>query len=245
MSGPALDQAAWASRWRRYSPGDKVLLSGGLVISALVLPVWPASPLVALASLGLALGPAGVPASTLARAARGPFLFIVLGTITIAVTWGPGGPTVTAETLDAATVTVAHAVAGTLALLLLAATTPMTDLLIWLRRRGVPEAVVDVAGLTYRLLFVLLESVSAVRAAQTARLGYINRRTTLRSASMLTAATLTRAFDRARRMEAGLAGRGFEGPLRVLADKRPSSKVFVALTMAGLAGLAGLAVLTS
>ncbi len=62
---------------------------------------------------------------------------------------------------------------------------------------------------------------------------------------MLTAATLTRAFDRARRMEAGLAGRGFEGPLRVLADKRPSSKVFVTLTVAGLAGLAGLAVLTS
>lgn len=169
MSAPALDVAAWASPWRRHSPGDKVLLSLGLVISALVLPPWPASLLVTLVALGLMLGPGRTPAHLLRRAARGPAAFIVLGTVTIAITWRTDGfgPTVTDESLGNAAQTLAHAIAGTSSVMLLAATTPMTDLLAWARRRGVPEAVVDVAGLTYRLLFVLLESIGEVRAAQT------------------------------------------------------------------------------
>ena len=178
MSAPAIDQAAWASTWRRRSPGDKVFLAGGLTISALVLPAWPTSPVVALTGVVLALGPAGVPARTLARAARGPFLFIVLGTLSIAVTWRSGdqgfGPTVTDQSLRAAAVTVAHALAGTCAVLLLAATTPMTDLLGWMRRKGVPDAVVDVAGLVYRLLFVLLAAtplLSCVSLLLLARVG--------------------------------------------------------------------------
>ncbi|GAB3261767.1 cobalt ECF transporter T component CbiQ [Kineosporia babensis] len=237
MSAPALDTAAWASPWRRYSPGDKVLLSLGLVISALVLPPWPASGLVTAIALGLILGPGRVPPHLLLRAARGPAAFIVLGTVSIAITWRTSGfgPTVTSESLTAAASTLSHAVAGTSAVLLLAATTPMTDLLSWARRRGVPEAVVDVAGLTYRLLFVLLESVSAVRSAQTARLGYTSRRATLRSASGLAAATLTRAFDRARRLETGLAGRGFEGVMRTVGEQQSSSRSFELWTFASLA----------
>ncbi|MBT0772001.1 cobalt ECF transporter T component CbiQ [Kineosporia sp. J2-2] len=244
MTAPAIDVAAWASPWRRRSPGDKLLLGLGLVIAALVLPPWPASGLVTLVSLGLLLGPARVPAHLLARAARGPAAFILLGTVSIAVTWRTDGfgPAVTGPSLRAAAQTLAHAVAGSSAVLLLAATTPMTDLLAWARRRGVPEAVVDVAGLIYRMLFVLLESIGAVRAAQTARLGYTTRRATLRSASTLAAATLTRALERARRLESGLAGRGFEGVMRTLAQPRRSSPSFVVATVLGLGALVAVSV---
>jgi cobalt/nickel transport system permease protein len=113
-------------------------------------------------------------------------------------------------------------------MLMLATTTPVSDLLAWARRRGVPEAVVDIAGLVYRLLFVLLTTLHAVRDAQTARLGYANRRAAIRSAAALTAAVLTRSWDRARRLEDGLAGRGLDGPLRVLDEVLPSSRRFVA-----------------
>ena len=251
MTGPAIDVAAWSSPWRWKSPGDKLLLSGGLVLAALLLPTWPASPAVAAVAVGLALGPARVPARVLARAARAAAVFVLLGTATIAVTWRSGdggfGPTVTGQSLAAAVDTLAHTVAGTAAVLLLAATTPMTDLLAWARRRGVPEPVVDVAGLVYRMLFVLLATLGAVRAAQVARLGYVDRRATMRSAAPLVAAVLVRAFDRARRLEAGLAGRGFAGNLGVLDDERPTSPRFVIGTVAGLTVLVAgcLAVATS
>ena len=52
MSGLAIDDAAWASAWRRRSPGDKLLLCLGLVVCALVLPVWPGSVLVGVAAVG-------------------------------------------------------------------------------------------------------------------------------------------------------------------------------------------------
>ena len=79
MTGLAVDDAAWASAWRRRSPGDKLLLCLGLVVCALVLPVWPGSLLVGLTAVVLALGPARVPARTFLRAVRLPLAFVAIG----------------------------------------------------------------------------------------------------------------------------------------------------------------------
>jgi len=121
--------------------------------------------------------------------------------------------------------------------LLLATTTPMADLLPALRRLRVPSAVVEVASVTYRLLFVLLESLSTIREAQAARMGYSTWRRSWRSSGLLAAAVLTRSWDRARRMQEGLAGRGMETGLRVLPEELPSSRLFLACSAAGLAGI--------
>lgn len=232
MTGMAIDVAAWSSRWRDREPRDKVVLAVGLVVCALALPAWPGSLVVTALAVLLAVGPAGVDPRVLAQAARGPLAFIALGAVSIALTrsTGPGpdvlGLTITAESLGRAGSTTAHAVAGTSAVLLLATTTPMSDLLAWLRKLGMPEAVVDIAGLVYRLLFVLLASAEQVRSAQAARLGYASWRASFRSAAALAAAVLVRAWSRARRLEDGLAGRGLEGPLRVLDDPRVASRRF-------------------
>ncbi len=130
-----------------------------------------------------------------------------------------------------------HALAGTAAVLLLATTTPMSDLLPALRRLHVPDAVVEVASVTYRLLFVLLESLRTIREAQAARMGYSSPLRSYRSSGALAAAVLTRSWDRARRLQDGLAGRGMETGLRVLPEVLPSSRVFRTATAAGLAGI--------
>lgn len=122
-------------------------------------------------------------------------------------------------------------------MLLLATTTPMADLLAELRRLRVPAAVVEVAGVVYRLLFVLLQSVDTIREAQRARMGYSSVRRSYRSSGVLAAAVLTRSWDRARRMQDGLAGRGMESGLRVLPEVLPSSRLFLAGAAAGLAAI--------
>nr|WP_221203662.1 cobalt ECF transporter T component CbiQ [Modestobacter versicolor] len=233
----AIDDAAWASAWRRRSPGDKLLVSLGLVLSALLLPVWPGSLLVGLAAVVLALGPARVPVRTFARAVRAPLAFIVIGALTSVVEVGDGlgwAPDAAAQ----AGSLVGHAVAGSAAVLLLATTTPMSDLLPALQRLRVPAAVVEVAGLVYRMLFVLLTSLATIREAQTARMGYATVRSSYRSSGALAAAVLTRSWDRARRLQDGLAGRGLEAGLRVLPETLPASRRFEAATVAGLAALA-------
>ena len=230
----AVDDAAWASAWRRRSALDKLLLCGGLVVCALVLPAWPGSLLVGLAVLVLALGPAGVPPRTFLRAVRWPVAFIAVGALTAVVSIDGGGLGWAPDAAARAGALVGHALAGSAAVLLLACTTPMSDLLPALQRLRVPAAVTEVASVTYRLLFVLLDSLRTIREAQTARMGHATVRGSLRSNGALAAAVLSRSWDRARRLQEGLAGRGMETGLRVLPDERPSSRGFVVATLGGL-----------
>ncbi|MFQ1003348.1 cobalt ECF transporter T component CbiQ [Modestobacter sp. SSW1-42] len=243
MTGLAVDDAAWASAWRLRSPADKLLLSVGLVLCALLLPVWPGSVLVGLTAVVLALGPARVPARTFGRAVRVPLVFIALGALTTVVEVGSGGWGWAPDAAARAGALVGHSVAGSAAVLLLATTTPMSDLLPALARLRVPAAVVEVASVTYRMLFVLLTSLSTIREAQTARMGHASIRSSYRSSGMLAAAVLTRSWDRARRLQDGLAGRGMEAGLRVLPEALPSSGRFVAGTVTGLAALTAVSVL--
>jgi cobalt/nickel transport system permease protein len=242
MSGLAIDDAAWSSAWRPRSPADKLLLSLGLVISALVLPVWPGTLLVGLAAVVLALGPARVPARTFARAVRLPLAFIVVGALTSVVEVGSGGLGWAPDAAARGAALVGHGLAGSAAVLLLATTTPMSDLLPELRRLRVPDAVIEVASVVYRLLFVLLTSLTTIREAQTARMGHSTVRRSYRSSGVLAAAVLTRSWDRARRLQEGLTGRGMETGLRVLPEALPSSRPFVAATVGGLAALAAVTV---
>jgi cobalt/nickel transport system permease protein len=243
VTGLAIDDAAWASAWRLRSPADKLLVSLGLVLSALLLPVWPGSVLVGLTAVVLALGPARVPARTFGRAVRAPLAFILIGALTSVVQIGSGGPGWAPDAAGQAGALVGHAVAGSAAVLLLATTTPMSDLLPALARLRVPAAVIEVASVTYRMLFVLLTSLSTIREAQTARMGHASIRSSYRSSGMLAAAVLTRSWDRGRRLQDGLAGRGMETGLRVLPEALPASRRFEAGTVAGLAALAVVSVL--
>ncbi|TFV52625.1 cobalt ECF transporter T component CbiQ [Blastococcus sp. TF02A-35] len=239
MTGLAVDDAAWGSAWRCRAPGDKLLLCGGLVVVALVLPAWPGSVLVGAVAVGLALGPARVPARTFARAVRWPLAFVAVGAVTAVVEVGSGGPGWAPDAAARAGSLVGHALAGSAAVLLLATTTPVSDLLPALRRAGVPAAVVEVASVVYRLLFVLLDSLRTIREAQAARMGYSSLRRSYRSSGALAGAVLLRSWERARRMQEGLAGRGLETGLRVLPETLPSSATFLVATTAGLAGIVG------
>ena len=253
----ALDDAAWESPWRRIRVGEKVTLSGALLLSALLVPPWPGCIAVAVACIALTCGWARIPARTLALAVAPPMLFIAIGGATVAVVlggepsafaWVAGPLWVDGASLARGASAAAHGAAGTLALMLLATTTPMSDLLAWLQRLGVPAPLVEVTSLTYRLLFVLLDSALAIRSAQAARLGgATGRRRLARRLHMVADAmgsVLIRAWSRSTRLQAGLEGRGYTDRLPVLVPRRAASPVFIArgaLIVATVWGLVWLA----
>lgn len=246
MAGLRIDDAAWTSAWRDHGLGGKTFLSGGLLLAALVLPVWPASVLVVLTSTVLALVPARTAPGTLLRALAAPVTFIALSSVAVAVTvevdpsWSIGISD--ASVLHAAEV-VGRAVACTLAVLLLSLTTPMTDVMSGLRRVGVPAACVEVAGLMYGMTFMLLDTSRTIRRSQVARLGNRSLAQTVRSCGDLMAMVLVRSWDQARRLERGLAGRGYTGQLVTVDDAPRTRPVFVVATAAGLAATVALSVL--
>lgn len=244
--GLAIDDAAWSSRWRNRSLVDKAVLSLGLVLAALSLPAWPGSVLVGVSAVVLALRGAGTPPGLLLRALRAPLVFIAVGSTSVAVivTAEPRWSiSVTSASLAGAAEVAGRSVAGTLAVLILALSTPMVDILGGLRRLRVPAACIEVASLMYRLLFLLLDTTRTMRESQRARLGYSSAGRSLRSAGSLTAAVLTRAWDRARRLEQGLAGRGHSTSLTTLDIPPSSSPAFLATTLVGLGTLAATSLL--
>ncbi|SHI57386.1 cobalt/nickel transport system permease protein [Nocardiopsis flavescens] len=216
-----IDTAAYRSRWRRYHPAVKGVLCGGLLACALMLPPWPAAALVAAATLGSAVA-AGVPLGLMARAAAGPLVLIATSAAALLVSvggaepvgWAPGGPARAAEVAARAS-----AALGTQLLFVL--TTPVADLLARLSRTRLPAALVEVVALTYQMLMVLLGTAHRVASGQAARHGYRSRRAGLRSAGALGGVLFLRSLDRARRLQEGLACRGYTGRLTVLVDERP------------------------
>ncbi|MYV45151.1 cobalt ECF transporter T component CbiQ [Streptomyces sp. SID2888] len=234
-----IDVAAHSSRWRRRHPLDKAVLGLGLTALAITLPPWPGSVLVLVTALALLLGPAGVSARKVWRAWRVPLAFCVTGAITLTVQIGAPGAVISAAPhgTERALEVLLRSSAASLGVLLFAFTTPVTDLLTWLLRLGVPAPVIDVALVMYRMIFLLLASVRSIREAQAARLGHTTRSAAFRSLAGLGATAFVKAFDRAGRMQGGLAGRGYDGTLRVLASGPPVSRRFVSLALALLAAL--------
>ncbi|UQX03095.1 cobalt ECF transporter T component CbiQ [Streptomyces sp. RerS4] len=234
-----IDVAAHSSRWRGRHPLEKAVLGIGLTVTAVALPPWPGGPLVAAATLAVLLGPAGVGGRQLWRAFRIPLGFCVTGALPLLVSVGgpagflalaPDGPRHAGELL-------LRTSAASLGVLLFAFTTPVSDVLPRLVRAGVPAPVVDVALVMYRIGFLLLDSMDRVRRAQAARLGQTSRAAVWRSLAGLAATSFVRAFDRAARLQEGLAGRGYDGALRVLVPEATLSWRFLAATAALLTGL--------
>lgn len=252
MAGLAIDDAAWSGPWRSRPVADKAVLALGLLTAALLLPPWPGSALAGSVAVVCALVWARVPARLLARTLVAPVTFVALSALSVAVSvgrrvdgavWAWGPFSLAPESVERAAGLVVHGLAGCACLLLLATTTPMADLLAAARRARVPDACVEVASLMYRLVFVLLESVRQIREAQTSRLGYTSLARSYRSTGALVARVLVRAWDRARRLEDGLAGRGYESAMPTLTDTRAHSARFVVASLALVGGVVAVGVL--
>ena len=249
MHSISIDVAAWDSPWRQHHVGAKIFLSLGLVLTALVTPAWPGCVLVAAISATAMLACARIPARVVGWSALAPVSFLVLGAVVVAITLGPaadntwvswGWLSIGPSGVQQAASLFAHGMAGTLAVLVLATTTPLVDLLEWLRSLGVPAPLLDIASLTYRLLFVTLTTVFVVHEAMRNRLGddplgarQIHRR--WHHLAALVGSVGLRSFHRATRLNAGLELRGFEDDLTTLPRRVPWSKGFIIATIAVIA----------
>jgi cobalt/nickel transport system permease protein len=234
----SLDAVAYTNPWRLRHPGEKAALALGLLACAVALPPWPGAVFVGGAALGILLGPVALRPAQVWRAVRAPLVFIAVGSVPLLVAVG-GATLVRWEPAGAvpALALAGRALAALLCLVLFAATTPLADTLPRLERLGVPAAVTEIAALMYRLLFLLLDTINGVREAQAGRLGFRNWRTTYRSVAGQAGAVFVGSFDRARRLEQGLALRGYTGSLKVQVEARPVSCPFLGATVALLASV--------
>ncbi|MDP2086922.1 MAG: cobalt ECF transporter T component CbiQ [Gemmobacter sp.] len=232
MAIATLDRAASLNPWRQRALAEKALIGFGFLALALLLPPWPGALLVSLAICAFTFFGARVPLRLWLTTAALPLGFLASGALMLVVEIGAGGVALAPGGLVPAAELAGRAMAATFCLIFLAMTTPMADLFGGLRRLRVPGELVELALLTYRFVFLIADEAAAMTAAQRARLGHSSRRLWLRSTAMVIASLLPRALARARRMETGLAARGWHGEMRVLSTRLPACGRRLALVVA-------------
>ncbi|MCW2315976.1 cobalt/nickel transport system permease protein [Rhodoblastus acidophilus] len=214
-----IDREAHLNRWRGKPLAEKLTLTLGMLLLAMVLKPWPGAALVAGVMTAAALFGARVSSKLWLACAAAPLGFLAVGAVSVAVRVDLHGVGLAPGGLAAAGALVARSGAGVACLLFLALTTPTSDMLAGARKIGVPTEITELALLMYRFLFILADAALAMDAAQAARLGHATKARRLRSLGLLAANLLPRALDRARRLELGLAARGWHGDMRVLSDR--------------------------
>ncbi len=221
-----IEQSAQANRWRPVCPQAKVLfaLAGGVAAYLAASPA--AALLLALLMAALVVGGARVPLWRYLRVLAAPLAFLALGAVSLllsfdpetgGVRWAPGGLTPVALTLG-------RALAAVTALLLLALTTPLSDVVSLLRRWRVPETLIDLMVVAYRMLFVLGEAKRDIAAAQAARQGYASLSRRWRSLGILFGALAVDVWCRAADLHAAAQARNGDGPLRFLERPWPAAR---------------------
>lgn len=231
MSITTLDRAASQNRWRLRALSEKALIGLGFLALAVTLPPWPGAAMVGLAVLGFTFIGARVPWRIWLATVALPIGFMATGALTLVVQVGLDGVGFAPDGVRQAALLCLRAMSATFCLLFLAFTTPATELIGGLRALRVPAEIVELALLTYRFVFLLADEALAMTTAQRARLGHSSKRRWLTSSAMVIANLLPRAMARARRMETGLAARGWQGEMRVLRPRVSPSRGMVAFVL--------------
>ena len=246
-----IEHCAYTNRWRFVSPAAKAMFCLGGFVAAFTASQATAAALVAALIVVVTLAGAGIPLASYLRIALPPLGFLLLGCLSLAYSldmnstngklaihwlvdgWSPLGQ-LAARSLGALT-----------ALLFLALTTPMLDLIALLRRLKVPEVLLEIMVLCYRMLFVFSEALHNTQTAQAARLGYATPGLALRSLGSLTANLTLQIWQRSRDLHLAAQSRNNDGPLRFLEPEYANSRRDVWIAGLGGAALIACAVVLS
>lgn len=232
-----IDHYAYANRLLPVHPGEK--LAFAVVTMAICLAF--SSPATSLAVIALMSGAlvlrAGIPWPAYLRLLAVPAGFLLIGTVTIAVSvggqpdgqsWGINAPGVWIgvgeRDLALAAGLFLKSLGATTCMYFLALTTPMVEVVSILKKLKAPSLFVELMTIIYRFIFVLAETANSIYTSQSSRLGYRNIRTGYGSLAGLVTNLFVKAYYRSRMLFITLSARGYTGELRVLEPGHRLSK---------------------
>ncbi|MBB1032217.1 cobalt ECF transporter T component CbiQ [Dietzia sp. SLG310A2-38A2] len=239
-----LELAASHNRWSDLPVAEKLLLFGGLLVAALLVPPPVGHVAILAVCCVCALALARVPARIYLAALLAPVAFLALGIgplVLDVVDWrlvvDPAG-------VDTAWRTVSRAIAATAATITLACTTPVADLLAAGRRAGLPAPLAHVVDTTYRLIGLLIDSARTLRHSHDLRLGHRTARAAISSVGTQFASVFVLSVRRARAIDDAMSMRAERGQTAVLAEADPVSATRVLVICLVLVSVSILGVMT-
>jgi cobalt/nickel transport system permease protein len=223
-----IEHFSYSNRWRQVHPAAKsVFTLCGMIAGFLAHSPITASIMALLLIAVTCLG-AGIPLASYVRVSAAPLLFLLVSGATLAVSvgWQGGFPWLCLESSQTQLFAASHVAGRSLvclaALLFLALTTPLNDLIALLRRIGFPAVLTDLMTLCYRTLFVFVEATHDITTAQSSRLGYATPRIALRSLGIMVASLTVQIWQRSLALHQSALSRANDGPLCFLTPGYPA-----------------------
>jgi cobalt/nickel transport system permease protein len=176
---------------------------------------------------------ARVDARTYAGLFIGPFLFALMSVSVIILLSGGPDPywswtplpwlsfSITPESINEGIFILCRVIGGMSALIFIAVTTPMTDLFVVMRSLRIPEAVLDLAMMIYRIIFMIMDQLVQTYQAQSMRLGYSSFRESIHSFSTLCGSVFIASWDAGEDLVRAMDARCNAGRFAMLGENRP------------------------
>ncbi|MBE9153584.1 cobalt ECF transporter T component CbiQ [Cyanobium sp. LEGE 06143] len=237
-----IDALAYGNRLRWLPPGQKLAFAAVLLLLGLVAPplvqglislwlaLWivvyaaiPARLYLPLLLLPLGFAIASLPALLLQAVPLDAFTATARGDVWQQLARPLAGGWmlyVSQQGVGQAALLISRSLAASSCLMFVLLTTPFSELIAVLRRLRLPPLLLELLVLTYGFIFTLMGIASELWVAQQARAGRRGWRQRLKSLGVLVAQLLHRSLASYRGLAMGLAARGFDGELRVLAAER-------------------------
>jgi len=250
-----IDRYAYTNALSKSSPTTKLFLSLALLLLSVMSPSPVVPIIIFLTSTVLLLGFAKIPCRFYLKLLWYPIIIVAISCIIIVLFFGYQEPLTEINLLglrwiifrDGVTMgfntflRVAGAISTQFFLVL---TTPMTSILLILRKARVPKVLTETSLLIYRYIFVFIEVMETMHIAQELRLGYSGWLKKIKSTSLLIGNLFIRTLEQGERTFTAMSARGYDGNIRVLEDLPKPSKIALAGIALSVAALAVAAYLT-
>lgn len=245
-----IEQSAYTNRWRRVTPSAKGLFSLCGFVAAFVAATPATACIIAFAICVITVVGAGIPPLRYLRVITPALFFLAVSTLSLLVSLKIGNSAndvslhLAQTELHRVAQVCGRSLGGLTALLFLALTTPLIDIIALLRRLKAPEVLLDIMILCYRTLFVFSEAVHDTITAQSSRLGYATVRLSMRSLGGLVANITVQVWQRSQALHLAAMARNNDGPLRFFEHTYQNSARNMSVALIGGILLIALATVT-
>lgn len=170
-----------------------------------------------------------------------PIVFLLFGSAAIAVgfSWNPIGQYnlnvfgwfyiyCSQASLWKASGLIFKALGAVSALYMMTLTTPLSELIVVLRKAHIPKVIIELMNMIYRYIFIMLDTHSRMKNSAEARLGYVDFKTSCYSFGQVASNLLIVSLKRGTDYYNALESRCYNGDLQFLEEEKPIRKTQVA-----------------
>ncbi|OGI03268.1 MAG: cobalt ECF transporter T component CbiQ [Candidatus Melainabacteria bacterium GWF2_37_15] len=214
-----IDKCAYSNNLINVHPMEKFIFVMVTIIvclssNSIITPI-----LILLTVSSLTILKAGVPAKFYFKLMLIPFGFLFLGVITILIeihTEPALSFSITQQSIETASKLFFRALGSASCLYFFSLTTPLVDFTSVLKKLKLPDILIELISLIYRLIFILVYIAGRIHTAQSSRLGYSSLKNQFRSLSQLVSSMFILSYKKANDLFISLESRCYNGNLNIL-----------------------------